>query len=142
MWDLAFEVIRSIFLLIASILIIVTAYGILKLDDDKDKVLYARIHLLGMFDIAGVLALIGLNQIFLAGVYLIIAPFIAHAIANAYYHGEDEKRIIKNIDEFNTPSQNKTNDKFNTQNSLDKDSDKFNTLNEKKTNDELMEGNT
>lgn len=113
MWDFVIEVIRSIFLLIASILIIIAAYGVLKLDDEMDKVLYVRVHILGMFDIAFIIALLGLNQIFIAGFYFIIAPFIAHAIAHAYYHGEDENK--EDNDKFyigNTIDNNQTNDKI------------------------------
>jgi len=108
LWYFAIEIIRSIFLLIASILIIITAYGILRLDSEMDKVVYVRVHMLGMFDIAGVLALIGLNQIFLAGVYFLLAPFVAHAIANAYYHGEDKKKKDNNSYTQNTLDNNKT----------------------------------
>lgn len=113
MWDFAIEIIRSIFLLIASIIIIISAYGILKLDDEMDKVLYVRIHILGMFDIAGVLALIGLNQIFLAGVYFLLAPLIAHSIAHSYYHGEDDKEVDSgNVYTRNVIDNDKTNDKI------------------------------
>jgi energy-converting hydrogenase B subunit C len=115
LWDFVIEIIRSIFLITASILIIATAYGILKLDSRMDNVLYARIHMLGMFDIACVLALIGLSQIFVAGIYFIIAPFIAHAIAHAYYHGEDGKKNGNGSERFiteNTLDDEKTNDKI------------------------------
>jgi energy-converting hydrogenase B subunit C len=69
---------------------VITAIGILRLKDEMDKVIYVRIHILGVMDIASILALIGLNQPLLAGIYFILAPFVAHAMANAYYHGEDE----------------------------------------------------
>jgi energy-converting hydrogenase B subunit C len=125
LWQMTIEIIQSIFLLIASILIIATAYGILKLDSEMENVWYARIILLGMFDIAGVLALIGLNQILLAGVYFLLAPFIAHAIANAFYHGEDEKQVVINIDEFSNQSLEEI--------------DRFFNIDKEKTNDKIME---
>lgn len=84
------ELIQSACLIIAAIVILITAIGILRLDDDMDKVIYVRIHMLGMVDIACVLAVIGLGQFLLAGIYLVLAPFVAHAMANAYYFSEDE----------------------------------------------------
>jgi energy-converting hydrogenase B subunit C len=86
------DIIRSIIIIIAAILIVVSAIGILRVKDEMDKVIYARIHMLGMMDIASVLALIGLNQPLLAVICFILAPFLAHAMANAYYHGEDERQ--------------------------------------------------
>jgi len=94
------EIIRSIILIIAAILIVITAIGILRLNNEMDKVIYVRLHLLGVMDLASILALIGLNQPLLAGIYFILAPFLAHAMANAYYHGEDEKKY-ENIAEHN-----------------------------------------
>lgn len=91
MIELLVEVIQSICLIIAAIIVLITAIGILRLDDDIDKVIYARIHMLGMVDIACVLAMIGLGQFLVAGIYFVLAPFLAHAMANAYYYGEDDR---------------------------------------------------
>ena len=91
------EIIRSIILIISAILIVTVAIGILRLRDEMDKVIYVRLHMLGVMDIASILALIGLNQPLLAGVYFILAPFLAHAMANAYYYGEYEHKS-ENID--------------------------------------------
>ncbi|MDR1820323.1 MAG: monovalent cation/H(+) antiporter subunit G [Methanobrevibacter sp.] len=85
-----FEVFQSLCLIISSVLIIMASIGILRLKNDMDKVIYARLHFLGVVDIAGVLAMIGLNQPLLAGIYFILAPIVGHAMANAYYYGEDE----------------------------------------------------
>lgn len=84
------ELIQSICFIIASIVILITAIGILRLDDDMNKVIYVRIHMLGMVDIACVLAMIGLGQFLLAGIYFVLAPFVAHAMANTYYFSEDD----------------------------------------------------
>lgn len=92
MLNFAIEIIQSICLIVAAIIIVITALGILRLDDDMDKVIYVRIHMLGMVDIACVLAMIGLGQFLLAGIYFILAPFVAHAMANAYYYGEDDRK--------------------------------------------------
>lgn len=83
------EYINSALLLIASFLVIVAAVGLVSLSKDTKNVVYGRIHIVGVFDIACVIAMIGLGQYLLAGVYFILAPFTAHAIANAYYKSED-----------------------------------------------------
>ena len=49
---------------------------------------------MGVFDIACVLAMIGLGQYLLAGIYFVLAPFIAHAIANAYWKKEDRENNL------------------------------------------------
>ena len=59
------------------------------------NVVYARIHIVGIFDIACVIAMIGLGQYLLAVIYFILAPFTAHAIANAFYKSED---VVNNVE--------------------------------------------
>ncbi len=83
------EYIQSIFLLIAAFLAIVAAVGLVSLSENMKNVVYARIHIIGIFDVACILAMIGLGQFLLAGIYFIIAPFTAHAIANGFYKSED-----------------------------------------------------
>lgn len=83
------EYIQSVLLLIAAFLVIVSAVGFLSLPKDMKNVVYARIHIIGIFDIACIIAMIGLGQYLLAVIYLILAPFTAHAIANAFYKSED-----------------------------------------------------
>lgn len=81
-------IIQSTILLVSSILVLLTANGLLRLDDNQNNILYARIHILGVADIACIISLFALNQPLLALTYLILAPLAAHAIANAYYYGE------------------------------------------------------
>ncbi len=83
-------IIQSIFLIISAILIIIAAVGVLSIDRNMPNVVYARIHILGLVDIAGVIAFLGLAQPLFALVYLILAPFLAHAMSNAYFHTEDD----------------------------------------------------
>ena len=83
------EYIQSILLLIAAFLVIVSAVGLVSLSKDMKNVVYGRIHIVGIFDIACVIAMIGLGQYLLAAIYFILAPFTAHAIANAFYKSED-----------------------------------------------------
>ena len=81
--------IQSILLLIAAFMVIVSAVGLVSLSKDMKNVVYGRIHIVGVFDIACIIAMIGLGQYLLAGIYFILAPFTAHAIANAFYKSED-----------------------------------------------------
>jgi energy-converting hydrogenase B subunit C len=88
------EYIQSALLIISAILIIISAIGVLSLNKDMKNVVYARIHILGVFDIACIIAMIGLGQYLLAGIYFILAPFVAHAIANAYWKKEDRENNV------------------------------------------------
>ena len=87
--------IQSALLLIAAFLVIVSAVGFISLSKDMKNVVYARIHIVGIFDIACVIAMIGLGQYLLAAIYFILAPFTAHAIANAFYKSED---VVNNVE--------------------------------------------
>ena len=88
------EYIQSALLIIAAILIIISAIGILSLGKDTKNVVYARIHIVGIFDVACIIAMIAIGQYLLAGIYFILAPFTAHAIANAYWKKEDRENNL------------------------------------------------
>lgn len=83
------EYIQSALLIISAIFIIISAIGIVRVGKNTKNVVYARIHIAGLFDIACIIAMIAIGQYLLAGIYFILAPFIAHAVANAYWKKED-----------------------------------------------------
>ena len=85
------EIIQSVLLIIAAFLIIVSAIGLISLSKDTKNVVYGRIHIVGLFDIACIIAMIAIGQYLLAVIYFILAPFIAHAVANAYWKKEDKE---------------------------------------------------
>ena len=85
------EYVQAILLIIAAVLTIISAVGLLSLGKNTRNKVYASIHIVGLFDIACIIAMIGLGQYLLAGVYFILAPFTAHAIANAYWKKEDRE---------------------------------------------------
>jgi len=85
------EYIQAILLIIAALLTIISAVGNISLGKNTKNKVYARIHIVGLFDIACIIAMIGLGQYLLAGIYFILAPFTAHAIANAYWKKEDRE---------------------------------------------------
>ena len=95
------EYIQSILLIIAAILMIIAAIGLVSLGKNTKNAVYARIHIAGLFDIACIIAMIGIGQYLLAGIYFILAPFIAHAVANAYWKKEDRENNVdlQNIEE-------------------------------------------
>ena len=89
--DDIFILIKSMILIITAVLIVLTAIGIIRYKDDVERILYARIHMLGVADMACIVALLALNEPLLAVTYLFLTPFAAHAIANAYYYGEEKR---------------------------------------------------
>ena len=97
--------IQSALLLISAFLIIISAVGILSLGKNTKNKVYARIHIVGVFDIACVIAMLAIGQYLLAGIYFILAPFTAHAIANAYWKREDIENntdlqnVVEEVDE-------------------------------------------
>jgi energy-converting hydrogenase B subunit C len=84
-------IIKSIFLIVSAIFLLLAAYGILRFKDDLERVLYARIHILGVADMACILALLVLGEPLLAVAYFILTPFASHAIANGFFYGEDKQ---------------------------------------------------
>ena len=123
------EYIQSILLLIAAFLVIVSAVGLVSLSKDMKNVVYGRIHIVGIFDVACVLAMIGLGQYLLAAIYFILAPFTAHAIVNAFYKSEDvENNAELNIVEEDVNDSNPfIINKSKIQELEDVDSEKFKT---------------
>ncbi|WP_407432846.1 cation:proton antiporter [Methanobrevibacter sp.] len=119
------ELIQSILLLIAAFMVIVSAVGLVTLSSNRKNAVYGRIHIVGIFDIACIIAMIGLGQYLLAGIYFILAPFTAHAIANAFYKSED----VENNAELNVVEENDSNpfivNKSKVQVLEDKDSEKL-----------------
>ena len=83
------NMIQSILLVISALLILIAVGGVLRIDRNLDNVVYARIHILGIVDIAGIIAFLALGQPLFALIYLFLAPLLAHALANAYFHSED-----------------------------------------------------
>ena len=89
------EYIQSILLIISAVIIIISAIGLVSLGKNTKNKVYARIHIVGLFDVACIIAMIALGQFLLAGVYFILAPFTAHAIANAYWKKEDRENNLE-----------------------------------------------
>lgn len=84
------EYIQSIILLISAFMIIVSAIGLFSLNNKMKNVVYARILVVGVFDIAVILVFIALEMYLFAGIYIILAPFTAHAIGRSYFVESNE----------------------------------------------------
>lgn len=84
-------IIRSILIIASGVFVLLAALGILRFKDNLPRVLYARVHILGVADSACILALLVLGEPLLAAAYFILTPFASHAIANGFYYGEDTK---------------------------------------------------
>jgi energy-converting hydrogenase B subunit C len=82
-------IIKSVLLLLSAVLALLAALGLLRFKDEIERVVYSRIHILGVADMACILALLILGEPLLAGAYFILTPFASHAIANGFYYGED-----------------------------------------------------
>lgn len=84
-----FIMLKTIVLFISSILVLITAIGLLRFDKGIENIIYARIHMLGLVDMACILALLVFSPL-VAITYFVLAPFAMHAIANAHYGGEEK----------------------------------------------------
>ncbi len=84
------DIVRDILIFISSLGILLASYR-LWVEKDRKNIIYARIHILGVIDCACFLIFIALGEPLLAFVYLILAPFLAHAIANAAYNDKLDK---------------------------------------------------
>lgn len=92
------SLIQSILLILSGIVILIASIGVLNLDKDMPNVVYARVHILGMIDVAGIIVFLALGQYLFAVIYLVLAPFLAHAMANAYFYGEDDYNPLNAAD--------------------------------------------
>ena len=106
------SLIQSILIILSGIVILIASIGILTFEKDMPNVVYARIHVLGMIDVAGIVVFLALGQYLFAVLYLVLAPFLAHAMANAYFYGEDEYNALNAADMVE--------DKYAALNALDK----------------------
>ena len=79
------EYIQSILLIISAIFIIIAAVGLVTLKRNRKNVNYARIHIVGIFDMAVILSLDGKGRCRLAGIYFILVPFTSHAIGYTFF---------------------------------------------------------
>ncbi len=86
-----FEVIKDILIFTASLGILIASYR-LWVEKDRKNIIFARIHIVGVIDCACFIIFLSLGEVLLAFVYLILAPFMAHAIAYASYYDKNNTK--------------------------------------------------
>lgn len=95
------ELIKSIILIVVAIITIFVSVGILRLNNDMNNVVYARIHLLGVIDMMAVITFIVLDYPLLGVLYFLLTPFAAHAIAHSFYYNEDTENSKEEDSDLN-----------------------------------------
>lgn len=86
-------IIIGIIFVICGILVLIAAKGLIcNTDDDIKYNIFARLEILGVVDMVGVLVLVLIGQAALGIVYFILAPFATHAIAKGHFRGEQEEQ--------------------------------------------------
>ena len=133
---------QSILLVISALLILIAVVGVLRIDRNLDNVVYARIHILGIVDVAGIIAFLALGQPLFALIYLFLAPLLAHALANAYFHSEDTLNnpvLNPNLEEASEDEENEDEtdliDQVLLEDNLDMSDDSSEELDEKSEDD-------
>ena len=136
------NMIQSILLVISALLILIAVVGVLRIDRNLDNVVYARIHILGIVDVAGIIAFLALGQPLFALIYLFLAPLLAHALANAYFHSEDTLNnpvLNPNLEETSDKEENEDEidliDEVLLEDNLDMSDDSSEELDEKSEDD-------
>ena len=136
------SMIQSILLVISALLILIAVVGVLRIDRNLDNVVYARIHILGIVDVAGIIAFLALGQPLFALIYLFLAPLLAHSLANAYFHSEDTLNnpvINTNLEEASEDEENEDEtdliDQVLLEDNLDMSDDSSEELDEKSEDD-------
>ena len=136
------SMIQSILLVISALLILIAVVGVLRIDRNLDNVVYARIHILGIVDVAGIIAFLALGQPLFALIYLFLAPLLAHALANAYFHSEDTLNnsvLNPNLEEASEDEENEDEtdliDQVLLEDNLDMSDDSSEELDEKSEDD-------
>ena len=136
------NMIQSILLFISALLILIAVVGVLRIDRNLDNVVYARIHILGIVDVAGIIAFLALGQPLFALIYLFLAPLLAHALANAYFHSEDTLNnpvLNPNLEETSDEEENEDEtdliDEVILEDNLDMSDDSSEELDEKSEDD-------
>ena len=81
------SLIQSILIILSGLVILIASIGILTFDKDMPNIVY-------VIDVAGIVVFLALGQYLFAVLYLVLAPFLAHAMANAYFYGEDDYNTL------------------------------------------------
>ena len=70
--------------IVCGIAVLIASLGIARFGEGSN-IVYARLHVSGVFDVACMLAMIASGQFYIAFAYFLLTPIVAHTIANARY---------------------------------------------------------
>ena len=70
---------------VAGVSLLVACYGLMRFGERKN-IVYARLHLAGIFDVVCIFLMILLGYPLIGLTYFMLTPLAAHAIANAHFH--------------------------------------------------------
>jgi len=84
------QVLQGLFMVVASVLIVLACVGLWRFKDDVSNVLYARIHIVGVVDVTCIALLLILGFPLVALTYFFLMPVAGHTIANARYYMKKE----------------------------------------------------
>ncbi|MFH1403593.1 MAG: cation:proton antiporter [Candidatus Altiarchaeota archaeon] len=69
--------------------VLIGSVGLIRFGERRN-IEYARLHIAGVVDVACIIAMASMGYYLIALSYLLLAPIVAHAVANTRYHREVE----------------------------------------------------
>ena len=73
---------------ICGVAILIASLGAFRFKE-RANIVYARLHISGVFDTACIIAMLAAGQPLIALTYFLLTPLVAHAVANARYYRND-----------------------------------------------------
>jgi len=70
---------------LCGIAVLIASVGITRFGERKN-IIYARLHIAGVFDVACMTAMLAAGQPLVAIAYFILTPLVVHSVANARHH--------------------------------------------------------
>lgn len=83
------SIVQAAFFLFCGCLLFISSLGLMRFAK-MEKILYARLHILGVVDFACIIALVAVGKpavALVAVLYFILTPVAVHSIAKAHYDG-------------------------------------------------------
>lgn len=74
---------------VCGLAVLIASIGLVRFRG-RGNTVYARIHVLGVFDVACIIVLLAIGQYLIALAYFLLTPVASHSIAKARYYGGGE----------------------------------------------------
>jgi energy-converting hydrogenase B subunit C len=71
--------------ILCGIAVLIASFGISRFGE-RENIVYARLHIAGVFDTACIIAMLAAGQPLIALTYFLLTPLVAHSVANARYY--------------------------------------------------------